>query len=139
MFIFFVVSLFLVQAPAPSPAPSPAPGPIIVQTVRQPPITREITMGDVVLGAVGFVGVVMIAAAVAGLLIGIVVVMVKRSRDRAAGPPIQVTRSSEASASLLPRRTPPSRRDACCRARFRRSSSTWILAARTESGLSSLS
>ena len=43
-------------------------------------------MGDVVLGAVGFVGVVMIAAAIAGLLIGIVVVMVKRSRDRAAGP-----------------------------------------------------
>ena len=86
MFIFFVVSLFLVQAPTPAPAPAPAPGPIIVQTVRQPPITREITMGDVVLGAVGFVGVVMIAAAVAGLLIGVVVVMVKRSRDRAAVP-----------------------------------------------------
>ena len=30
-----------------------APGPIIIQTVRQPPITQEITMGDVVLGAVG--------------------------------------------------------------------------------------
>jgi hypothetical protein len=63
-----------------------APGPIIVQTVRQPPVTREITMGDVVLGAVGFVGVVMIAAAVAGLLVGFVVVMIKRSRDAAAGP-----------------------------------------------------
>ena len=86
MFAFLLASLFAVQAPAPSQAPSPAPGPIIVQTVRQPPITREITMGDVVLGAVGFVGVVMIAAAIAGLLIGVVVVMVKRSRDRAAGP-----------------------------------------------------
>ena len=86
MFAFLLASLFAVQAPAPSPAPSPVPGPIIVQTVRQPPITREITMGDVVLGAVGFVGVVMIAAAVAGLLVGVVVVMVKRSRDRAAGP-----------------------------------------------------
>ena len=86
MFALLLASLFAVQAPAPSPAPSPAPGPIIVQTVRQPPITREITMGDVVLGAVGFVGVVMIAAAAAGLLIGIVVVVVKRSRDRAAGP-----------------------------------------------------
>jgi len=86
MFAFLLASLFAVQAPAPGPAPSPAPGPIIVQTVRQPPITREITMGDVVLGAVGFVGVVMIAAAVAGLLIGIVVVLVKRSRDRGAGP-----------------------------------------------------
>jgi hypothetical protein len=86
MFMFFVASLFLVQAPPPAPAPGPVPGPIIIQTVRQPPITREITMGDVVLGAVGFVGVVMIAAAIAGLLIGIVVVVVKRSRDRAAGP-----------------------------------------------------
>jgi hypothetical protein len=86
MFALLLASLFAVQAPAPSPAPSPAPGPIIVQTVRQPPITREITMGDVVLGAVGFVGVVMIAAAVAGLLVGVIVVMVKRSRDRAAGP-----------------------------------------------------
>ena len=84
--MFFLVFLLLVQAPPPAPVPGPVPGPIIVQTVRQPPITREITMGDVVLGAVGFVGVVMIAAAVAGLLIGVVVVMVKRSRDRAAGP-----------------------------------------------------
>ena len=62
------------------------PGPIIVETVRQPPITREITMGDVVLGAVGFVGTIMIAATVVGLLIGIIVVMIKRSRDAAAGP-----------------------------------------------------
>ncbi len=62
------------------------PGPIIIETVRQPPITREITMGDVVLGAVGFVGAIMIAAVVAGLAIGIVVVMIKRSRDATAGP-----------------------------------------------------
>ena len=90
MFRFvFAMFMFAVQVPAPAPAPSPvpaAPGPIIVQTVRQPPVTREITMGDVVLGAVGFVGVVMIAAAAAGLLVGVVVVMMKRSRDRAAGP-----------------------------------------------------
>jgi hypothetical protein len=86
MSTLFVISLFLVQAPPPAPARGPVPGPIIIQTVRQPPITREITMGDVVLGAVGFVGVVMIAAAIAGLVIGIVVVIVKRSRDRGAGP-----------------------------------------------------
>jgi hypothetical protein len=43
-------------------------------------------MGDVVLGAVGFVGLVMIAAAVAGLLVGLIVVFRKRLRDRAAGP-----------------------------------------------------
>jgi len=79
-------------APAPAPAPQSTPSPgsqsgaIIVQTVRQPPVTREITMGDVVLGAVGFVGLVMIAAAVAGLVVGLVVVIRKRLRDRAAGP-----------------------------------------------------
>lgn len=81
--------MFAVQAPAPAPTPAPAPSaprPIIVETVRQPPVTREITMGDVVLGAVGIVGVVMIAAAVAGLSVGLVVVLMKRSRDRAAGP-----------------------------------------------------
>jgi hypothetical protein len=73
-------------APAPAPAPPVPANPIVVQTIQQPPITREITMGDVVLGSVGFVGVVMIAAAVAGLLVGLVVVLMKRSRDRAAGP-----------------------------------------------------
>ena len=62
------------------------PGPIIVETVRQPPVTQEITMGDIVLGAVGFVGAIMIAAAIAGLLVGVVIVMIKRSRDAAAGP-----------------------------------------------------
>jgi len=80
------------QQPAPSPAPSPVPpaapvqGPIIIETIHQPPITREITMGDVVLGSAGFVGLVMIAAAVAGLLVGLVVVLMKRARDKAAGP-----------------------------------------------------
>jgi hypothetical protein len=82
------------QQPAPASAPAPqapsspgAPaGAIIVQTIRQPPVTREITMGDVVLGAVGLVGVVMIAAAIAGLLVGLVVVIRKRLRDREAGP-----------------------------------------------------
>ena len=63
-----------------------SPGPIIVETVRQPPVTQEITMGDVVLGSASLVGWVMVAAAAAGLLVGIVVVLIKRSRDRAAGP-----------------------------------------------------
>jgi len=43
-------------------------------------------MGDVVLGSAGFVGVVMIAAAIAGLLVGLVVVLMKRARDKVAGP-----------------------------------------------------
>ena len=67
--------------------PAPGPGnPIIVETIHQPPVTREITMGDVVLGSVGFVGLVMIAAVIAGLLVGVVVVLRKRAVDRAAGP-----------------------------------------------------
>ena len=79
---------FQQPSPSPSPAPpaAPVPGPIIVETIHQPPITREITMGDVVLGSAGFVGLVMIAAAIAGLLVGLVVVLMKRARDKAAGP-----------------------------------------------------
>jgi hypothetical protein len=74
-------------APAPAPIPAPSPGkPIIVQTIHQPPVAREITMGDVVLGSVGFVGLVMIVAAIVGLLVGLVVVLRKRAQDRAAGP-----------------------------------------------------
>jgi len=85
--VLTIVLALLLQNPQPPPeTPAVPPKPIIVETVRQPPITREITMGDVVLGAVGFVGAVMIAAAVAGLLVGIVVVLIKRSHDRAAGP-----------------------------------------------------
>jgi len=43
-------------------------------------------MGDVVLGSVGFVTLVMVAAAVAGLLVGMVIVLRKRASDRVAGP-----------------------------------------------------
>src|ERR1044072_1803107 len=90
------------QQQQPAPVPSPAPGPVIVETIRQPPVTREITMGDVVVGAVGFVGFVMIVAPIAGLLLGLVVllrsagrrgllrglvvVVRKGARDRVAGP-----------------------------------------------------
>ncbi len=74
-------------APGAGPSPTPLPGhPIIIETIHQPPITREITMGDVVLGSAGFVGLVMIAAAIAGLLVGLVVVLRKRAADKAAGP-----------------------------------------------------
>ena len=67
--------------------PAPSPGkPIIVKTIHQPPVTREITMGDVVLGSAGFVGLIMIAAAIAGLIVGAIVVLRKRALDRAAGP-----------------------------------------------------
>jgi len=58
------------------------PDAIVVDVVKQPPITREIGMGDVVLGAVGLTGTIMIGAIVAGLLIGLVVVLVKIRRAR---------------------------------------------------------
>lgn len=58
------------------------PGAIVVDVVKQPPITREIGMGDVVLGAVGLTGTIMIGAIVAGLVIGLVVVLVKIRRAR---------------------------------------------------------
>ena len=58
------------------------PGAIVVDVIRQPPITRELGMGDVVLGAVGLTGAIMIGALVTGLVIGIVVVGTKMMRDR---------------------------------------------------------
>ena len=62
------------------------PKPLIIQTVRQPPITQEITMGDVVIGAANLVGTVIAVAAAAGLVIGLAVVIRKRIEDKKAGP-----------------------------------------------------
>ncbi len=62
--------------------PSPT-DPIVVEVIKQPPITPELTMGDVVLGAVGFTGAVMIAAAVAGLLAGALFIWFRRRRNQA--------------------------------------------------------
>ncbi len=60
--------------------------PIVVEVLKQPPITRPITVGDVVLGAVGLVGVIMLVAAITGLLVGAVVIFIKRRRDAVAPP-----------------------------------------------------
>lgn len=60
--------------------------PIVVEVLKQPPITRPITVGDVVLGAVGLVGVIMLVAAVTGLLVGAIVIFIKRRRDAVAPP-----------------------------------------------------
>ena len=60
--------------------------PIVVDVVKQPPITPEITVGDVILGAVGFTGVTMIAALLTGLLVGAIVIFIKRRRDASAPP-----------------------------------------------------
>ena len=60
--------------------------PIVVEVLKQPPVARPLTVGDVVLGAVGMVGVIMAAAAITGLLVGAVVIFIKRRRDAVAGP-----------------------------------------------------
>lgn len=61
------------------------PGAIVVDVIRQPPVTRELGMGDVVLGAVGLTGAIMIGAVVTGLVIGIAVVGCKIVRGRRSG------------------------------------------------------
>ena len=68
-------------APARSPGSTPAiPGaakPItVVQVVERP--TREISVGDILLGSVGFVGTALLAALLVGLLAGAVFIFVKR-------------------------------------------------------------
>ena len=55
---------------------------IVIDVIKQPPITREVGMGEVVLGAVGLTGTIMIAAVTVGLLIGLVVVGLKMVRSR---------------------------------------------------------
>ena len=62
------------------------PPPIVVEVVKQPPITKEITMADVVLGAIGLTGVIMLCALIAGALVGAIFIWVRRTRDAAAAP-----------------------------------------------------
>ena len=57
------------------------PAPIVVDVVQQPPITPEIGMGDVVLGAVGITGLIMGLALVAGLIVGVVIIWAKKRRE----------------------------------------------------------
>jgi hypothetical protein len=60
--------------------------PIVVEVIKQPPITPEITMADVVVGAVGLTGLIMILALVVGLTVGAVFIWVKRRQDADAPP-----------------------------------------------------
>lgn len=54
--------------------------PIIVRVVEQP--VHETTIADVVLGSLGLVGILLIAAAVLGLLLGGTLILYKRMRRR---------------------------------------------------------
>jgi hypothetical protein len=60
--------------------------PIVVDVVKQPPVTREIGMADVVLGAVGLTGVIMLLAAFVGLVVGGLFILYKRRKDSSAPP-----------------------------------------------------
>jgi hypothetical protein len=60
--------------------------PIVVEVLKQPPVTPEITMGEVILSAVGLIGAIMLASIIAGLLVGAVIVYRKRQADAVAGP-----------------------------------------------------
>lgn len=60
--------------------------PIVVDVVKQPPVAPEITMGDVVLGAVGLTGVIILCALAAGAIAGAIFIWVKRAREAQAPP-----------------------------------------------------
>jgi hypothetical protein len=55
--------------------------PIIVDVAKQPPLTEEITMADVIVGAIGLTGVIMLLALLVGLVVGALFIAIKRRRD----------------------------------------------------------
>jgi hypothetical protein len=57
------------------------PDSIVVEVVKQPPITPEISYGSVLLSAVGVVGVVLAAGILVGIIIGAVVIWRKKQRE----------------------------------------------------------
>ena len=60
--------------------------PIVIDVVRQPPVTPAITYADVILGAVGIAGVIMILAALAGLLVGGLIIYFKKRAEANSAP-----------------------------------------------------
>lgn len=57
--------------------------PVVVRVVDAP--TRETTVADILIGAVGFVGAVLLAALVVGLLAGGVFIAIRKLRERHGG------------------------------------------------------
>jgi hypothetical protein len=55
--------------------------PIVVEVVKQPPITPEISYGSVLLSAVGVIGVVLLAGIVVGLIVGATIIWRKRRHE----------------------------------------------------------
>jgi hypothetical protein len=57
--------------------------PIVVDVIKQPPPARDISI-DVVLGMFQMAGVVLLAAAVGGLIAGLIFIAIRRIRDASA-------------------------------------------------------
>jgi hypothetical protein len=55
--------------------------PIVIETIRQPPVTPEVSYGSVLASAVGVIGVVLLAGIVVGIIVGAVIVWRKRRRE----------------------------------------------------------
>jgi hypothetical protein len=58
-----------------------SPNPIVVDVVKQPPVTPEISYGSVLLSAIGVVGVLVLAGIVVGIIVGGVIIWRKKQRD----------------------------------------------------------
>ena len=54
--------------------------PIVVDVIKQPPPAKDISI-DVILGMFQMAGVVLLAAAVGGLIVGLIFIAIRRFRD----------------------------------------------------------
>lgn len=62
--------------------------PIVVEVVKQPPVTPEISYGGILASALGLVGIVLLAALVVGALVGggIIWFTKRQAKTEASGP-----------------------------------------------------
>ena len=60
--------------------------PIVIEMVRQPAATPEITITDVIVGALGTAGLIMILAALAGLIAGGIIIYAKKRAAEHTSP-----------------------------------------------------
>ncbi|HEX5110561.1 MAG TPA: hypothetical protein VFV95_19050 [Vicinamibacterales bacterium] len=63
--------------------------PIVVEVAKQPPITPEITYPQVIVGAIGVAGLIMVGAALAGLVTGAVIIYFKKRAEAAGKGPME--------------------------------------------------
>jgi hypothetical protein len=59
--------------------------PIVVDVIKQPPPAKDISI-DVVLGMFQMAGVLLLAAAIGGLIVGLIFIGIRRIRDASATP-----------------------------------------------------